>query len=1250
MKAQNLIRNATGMGVLGLMVALAISCGTDKASEPTVVSTSPYTVEFLNSTSAIVAGESAEIAVRVLWAGEVAAGVGVRFSGVGNHVAGTFSPETVVTDNLGEATTTYTPYSYVSGRVDMKLTIAESSIEYIPMVIIPAGDLTGGPLAVQLAAAETSLQADGISTTTLTVTVLREGVPTQGEIVTLVAGEQFEDRDYNGFFSQGDTLLSDADADGEWDAIGSVAGSVTTGSLGSATATYTSGTQEATVYVRATIDSVYASAVITLHHGSSNLSLEIEKVEMLADGVSTALVQATVVDDMNNGLAGKLVRFTAGEPFVDVDGDGFYTAGIDTYTDTNSSGAWDVMGQINPSTANTFSNGDATVTFTAGRVVGDAVIYASTQEGYITATVTLLELPRIEGADWIWTPETVLANGVATTELAMTCQDINGSPIAGKEVSFVASVGTIEASGVADADGIVRVTYTAPSAAAAVTITASADDWSAAIPLEAVELPAVASIDLEVSEGQIFSNGTGGQVWTSEITASCFDASDDPEPAGAEITFEITSGPGGGEGFTPDGASLVTLRTDEDGQVKVSLAAGSEPGWIEIEVRAGTATRSVSIEILEAIREIHFVALPPELWVYGVGMTDHSVLQATCYLAPGVSAPAGIPVTFILLSGPGGGEVLLDEESGVTTVTVRTDVNGIARAGLRSGSVSGPLEVRVEAGDVYEVLRLGISSGPPTGVYCGDERDQDDPTLWHITATVHDVYHNPAPNGTVVVFIANTGLIGTGTGTGSTQTVDGVAYAEFRSFLHYGVARIECLTDESVGCELTIDLSSHTEEPGPITSIAMGLSATEIMVKDTGGISQVQIHATCYDKDSQPVGRDRNVYFEIVSGPAGGEGLQGEGWGPVAVLTNENSQAIVTLASGTISGTVSIVARADSVEASEAALVSINSGPAFYISVGARPLNIRGWDIIGAQSDITVYVSDKYNNPVMNNTVVYFTCDEGIMRGNYESYQSLASSITEGGVAIGKYFSGLPRDDGQVIIYASTSGGAVVGVGGLISSGPPASVEFVAPPEPVDLVADGLAQVKFYVEVLDINGNYVMEGETIEFACNYGAVSTSAYTFDGVTGSIASGTLTSQVLSRDASVTTPDDGIGAVAEVRAIAGLSGNYNDVLHVTFLTTEAFQNNCTFDISGSVRRGSQEPAVVIIKDRYGNPLGGHLLSVNTTGGTLPATVTTDMWGSANMLFSAPADSGETAVITITDIDPDRGGIILSATTKTN
>lgn len=1250
MKEHKLFRNAAGIGILGLMVALAISCGTDKASEPTVASGSPYTVEFLNSTSAIVAGESSEISVRVLWSGNPAPGVSVRFSGVGSLVTGTFSPATGVTDNLGEVTTTYTPYSYVEGQVDMKITIAENSIEYIPMYILPAGDLTGGPLSVQIEAAETSLQADGISTTSLTITVLRESVPSQGEVVTLVAGEQFEDRDYDGVFSAGDSLLSDIDADGEWDAIGSVAGSVTTGSMGAASATYISGLQEATVYVRATIDSVFASLAITLHEGSSNLTLEVEKLEMLADGVSQALIRAEVVDDLGNGLEGKLVRFTAGEPFSDVDGDGFFTPGVDTYSDLNSNGSWDVMGQMSPSSTNSLSNGDATATFTAGRLVGDATVYASTQEGYTTATITLLKLPRVTDADWIWTPETVLANGVATTDLALTVYDINGSPIPGKEVGFTASSGSIETTGIADADGIVTVTYTAPAEPGTVTITASADEWSDEIPLDAVELPAVSSIDIEVSESQIYSDGTGGQVWTSEITASCFDASDDPEPAGAEVTFEITSGPGGGEGFTPSGLSTVTVRTDENGQVKVSVAAGTEPGWIEIEVSSGTATRSVSIEILEAIREITFEALPSQLHVFGVGMIDHSILQATCYLAPGVAAPAGIPVTFILLTGPGGGEVLLDEETGVDTVTVRTDIHGIARAGLRSGTVSGPLEVRVEAGDVYEVLRLGISSGPPTGVYCGDERDQDDPTLWHITATVHDVYHNPAPNGTVVVFISNTGLIATGSGSGSTQTQDGVAFAEFRSFLHYGVARIECLTDESVGCELTIDLSSHAEEPGPITSISMGLSASEIMVRDTGGTSQVQINATCYDRDSQPVGRDREVEFEIVGGPAGGEGLQGEGWGPVTVLTNEQSKAIVTLAAGTISGTVKIVARADSVDASEAALVSINSGPPHYISVGARPLNIRGWDRIGEQSDITVYVSDIYNNPVMNNTVVYFTCDEGIMRGNYESFQSLASSITEGGVAIGKYFSGLPRDDGRVIITASTAGGDVVGTGGLICSGPPASLEFVAPAEPVSLEADGIDNLKYYVEVLDVNGNYVMEGTTIEFACNYGAVSTSAYTFDGVSGSIGSGTLTSQVLARDTSVATPDDGIGAVAEVRAIAGLAGQHSDVLHVNFLTTAAYQNNCSFTMSTTVRRGSQEPATVIIKDRYGNPLGGHVLSITTTDGSLPATVTTDTWGSANMLFDAPADSGATAVITITDIDPERGGIILSATTKTN
>jgi len=362
-------------------------------------------------------------------------------------------------------------------------------------------------------------------------------------------------------------------------------------------------------------------------------------------------------------------------------------------------------------------------------------------------------------------------------------------------------------------------------------------------------------------------------------------------------------------------------------------------------------------------------------------------------------------------------------------------------------------------------------------------------------------------------------------------------------------------------------------------------------------------------------------------------------------LTNALGQATVTLNSGTVSGTVEVIARAG-LSASQSALVSIAAGPPHYISVGADPLNIRGWDVVGAESHVVAYVSDIYHNPVREGTVIYFTCDEGIMRGNYLNYGQLGSSITEGGVAVGTYFSGLPRLDGRVAISATTAGGAVSGDAGLISSGPPVSVRFISPAPPVSLMANGTSEVEFWVEVLDVNDNYVVSGTRVEWSAEFGQIDDASETADGVYGSVASATLQSATLEEDFSWTVPDDGIGAWVAVSARAGLAGTVSDGLNVAFRTGPAYRGNSRIEIEETVPAGSSTPFEVLIADRYGNPLGGHVLSLSASaGGTVTASGTTDSWGSVYPLtFTAPA-ADTTCVITVVDGDPGYGGLTLSA-----
>ncbi len=1147
MKAQTWFHHAAGLAFVAMIVVLAIGlgCESDKETTPTEPAGSGYQIEFLDDAPVMVAGEEATLCVRITRGTQnpqPVAGVTVEFGGVGDRLNGVFTQASDVTDDDGVACAVYQPFPDLTGRTDLKAIAAEREIAYVSVAVLPAGEPTSGPLSVTLTPGEASLPADGSSTTPVTVSVKRNGQPAQGETVALVAGERFEDLDYDGVFSAGDSLLVDGDNDGEWDAIGTISPTVVTGPDGTATATYTAGSEATTVFLKGTVDSVAAEATIELHGDAALMAVDIDNSELLANGYASAAITVAIMSEEEVPLRGKLVRFTAGEPFSDIDGDGYYTEGTDTFTDLNENGLWDPMGQISPSSMNTDAYGEAQAGFFAGREPGEVTVYVSTRDMTQTSTITLMPLPPVVSADWYWSPPSVPAIGSSGAKLNLTVYDINGSPIAGKEVTFTTEAGTVTESAITNPNGVAQALFMPPDTTGTVTVTASSNGWSEEIPINV-------------------------------------------------LPFE------------------------------------------------------------QVVRRITFKATPPELWVLGVGKDDHSLLEATCYLADDIPAPAGIPVVFTLMSNLGGGETLIDSlgTPGIEEMTVWTDSSGVASVVLRSGIVSGPFEIKAAAGDAGETLRLGISSGPPTGMYCSRVRSEDDPRDWFVTATVHDAYHNPAPDGTVVVFSADHGLIATGAGTGAAHTVAGKAEAVFTTYATFGVATITATADGGVSCSFELDLATHAEEPGPIAFIQLTASPSEIAVDSTGGVTQALLTAACYDAVGQNVGRDRTVAFEIIAGPGDGENLQLEGWGPITSKTDDYGRAKAILMAGYTSGTVKVIARADSAQVSAATLVGMNAGPPYYISLGADPLNIRGWDIVGAQSDLWAYVYDRYGNPVRERTEIWATCDEGMVRGDYINQGQIGSSRTEGGVAYFTYYSGVPRLDGDIVITASTSGGSVTGTAYVISSGPPHSVTFLTPTPPVSAWADGDDGFTFYVEVLDINDNFVVAGESVEFETNYGIVPVSAFTANGITGSVAKGTYKSEVLSQDASPVSPDDGIGAVAEIIASAGLAGAVSDVLQVNLLTTAAYEDNCTFEIETTVDRGASLPFRVTIKDRFGNPLGGHVLEAEATDGEITSPVTTNAWGEGNFTFTAPDDSAEVRIV-VTDTDPGYGGVVFTETVTAN
>jgi len=469
-------------------------------------------------------------------------------------------------------------------------------------------------------------------------------------------------------------------------------------------------------------------------------------------------------------------------------------------------------------------------------------------------------------------------------------------------------------------------------------------------------------------------------------------------------------------------------------------------------------------------------------------------------------------------------------------------------------------------------------------------------------------------------------------------TQDGVAEVTYTAGFRTGTAYIKVTTGPA-GQQIQ---DYNTILLVPADTVAYIVLTSEhpiIQVRGTGGGEATQITAVCYDDNGNRVDEDFPVEFYIINGPGGGENLNGEESEPVIANTNPYGEARVTLSSGTVSGTVRIRAKAGSI-LSYSTIVTICAGPPFDISVGVLPCNIRGWDKDCVEADLCACVVDIYGNPVPDLTAVHFSTEEGMVH---------SSDQTEDGCAYTKYLSGDPRNNGLAMIWAETIGetGIVRDSTVLIVSGPPASVKFLSYPQ--SLLADGISKGCVMVDVRDVNNNFVVGGTPVKMKTNFGSVA-SGVTSDGCYASLYETELISEVLTQDYSMPSPylDDGVGVL---NVLTAKSGFVSASVYVTFLTGYTYSKNCEIDMETQVPYGATVPIVVIIQDRYGNPLGGHEIVADqsrTTNGTIIGTGYTNAFGeAAGFTFTAASGGGETAIVTLCDEDP-RGKVCIAKKIK--
>jgi len=422
-------------------------------------------------------------------------------------------------------------------------------------VVVPGATTPADAGLSTVTASPSPVQADGISTSTITVTLLdATSAPVTGKAVSLVS-------------SRGATDTISAPS-GTSNPSGVVTFTVKSSTPGSPVLTATDITDSVTLTHTA---SVTFAALPPASAGTSTVAASPGPV--VANGVSTSTITVTLKDGGGGAVTGK------------------------TVTLASSRGSADTI-----SAASGSSNASGVVTFTVKSTTAGSPVFTATDTTdsitvIQTASVTFTTNPAasVSQSTVAAAPSSLVANGTSITTITVTLKDSGGTALAGKTVTLASSRGAADtisaASGVSNISGVVTFTVTSTTAGApiftatdstdsivvtqtaAVTFTAATnvtDISNATTPWEPANTGAGVKIDAVVASGYSARLiGTTQTHWASGGFSRAVDINGN--------SFIIDTG--GGNAFTCSGAisgnGTVTINAGGSGVLYINGAVGN---------------------------------------------------------------------------------------------------------------------------------------------------------------------------------------------------------------------------------------------------------------------------------------------------------------------------------------------------------------------------------------------------------------------------------------------------------------------------------------------------------------------------------------------------------------------------------------------------------------------------------------------------------------------------------------------------
>jgi len=345
MKKHNAIHCAAiAVTVISIAILVMVGCSSKSVLEE-IPDTA--TISVTASPDSLSIGSPAVIEATVADNGVGLANQVVTFS-VNPSDAGYFTPAVDTTDTDGIAASVFS--ATTSGTATISASLSGVSISGTIGINVTETQQSGSG-NIEITVSPSLLLANGSDTSVVTITVRDDTYQPAPDstLVKITVGEKFVDIDENGYWSEGiDSLVFDANGNGQWDAIGLIPSTAfTAGGAGQAVVNYIAGSDALTVYIKATVDdngiqgsadrSVQLSpdaSINSIYLASDSINLVVKQT----GGIESALLYATGYDINANAVPEGLTI-----NFIITDGPGggehLGTVGYGPYTAvTNSQG------------------------------------------------------------------------------------------------------------------------------------------------------------------------------------------------------------------------------------------------------------------------------------------------------------------------------------------------------------------------------------------------------------------------------------------------------------------------------------------------------------------------------------------------------------------------------------------------------------------------------------------------------------------------------------------------------------------------------------------------------------------------------------------------------------------------------------------------------------------------------------------------------------------------------------------------